>query len=226
MKKVRLSRAFGTTPNTVYRRIEYAFTQPADAASAHGTEGPEPPKQRFSRPWLWGLVALAVVLLAVTALVVFEPFRQTADQRAASILAGEARLLDVRVRLSGAVATEKEVQATATFTAGRNCGLHYFWYDRENLPDSFLVPAGAETFYVFCALNWEQEGAVATSDLAYTQGEQPGQLTITMSGPWHADAAQNLACTVTVVRVHSDGTHTPADVSRAVVPLQVIVRKQ
>ena len=81
MKRVRLSRAFGATPKSVYKRVEKSLSMPA--AGEHAREGEEGqtalPQHGLVRPWRLWVALLAAALLAITALLLLDPFKGAAS---------------------------------------------------------------------------------------------------------------------------------------------------
>lgn len=224
MKQVRLSRAFGTTPKSVYRRMEDVFALPPEEAKPQGGEGENEPEPALKRRWGAGLIALAALLLALTALLVLDPFDKKPAAGSGAIYS-EAQLLEVQLQLRGVSATAREVRATAVFSAPADCAAHYFWYDGQTLPAQFSAAEGGRAaYYVSCALCWPGETGMIYSDLVSTQQEKDGALSVRLSGAWEREPGlQTVQCAVTVVRAQADGSYQPRDVQKTLLPLSVLV---
>lgn len=224
-RRVKLSRAFGTTPSTVYKRAEYAFKMsnsnmtaaPRPGYGADETFAPVTEKAPLTtRVRVPMLIALSVLLLALTALLLLEP--DFTKNKAPVSGAGQAGGVNVKMELT--LLDEKEVRATAHFSTAEGGQMRYFWYDGQALPDVFPAVTAAENekiYYIYCALMWQAEGKTAQSDLASAQTDNKG-LNVMMSGEWQ-QPAEEVFCRVVIVPVNADGTYDADDVSSLTMPM-------
>lgn len=249
MKKVYLSRAFGSTPKTVYKRIEHTFEMPlpAEEKDESKMDGAEAAAQNLQRPApstaglrVPVLVALAAVLLILTTVLVMEPGKKRKesksasphpDQTASSMLPSEAAaaLPGVQMMLSQAYADEQKVRATADFVLTEPGTAYYFWYDGKTLPTQFPAVEAAEheaVYYINCALSWQEGEQQVLSDLASPQNLENGGLSVMMAGAWEAaEESRPITCYAVSVRVNADGTYQNADISYVEIPLTVDIAK-
>ncbi len=249
MKRVYLSRAFGSTPKTVYKRIEHTFEMPLPAeeredgkpeeteTAALDTRRPASAAAGLRVPVL---IALAAVLLIVTAVLVMEPGKKNrevksslphTDKAASSIIPPEAAaaLPGMQVTLSQAYADEQKVRATADFVLTEPGTAYYFWYDGKTLPAQFPAVEAANQeaiYYINCALSWQEGERQVLSDLASPQNLENGGLSVMMAGAWEAaEESRPITCYAVSVRVNADGTYQKTDVSYAEIPVTVDIAK-
>ena len=224
MKQVRLSRAFGATPKSVYRCMEKALS-----TAAKTLETDESRKQKADfylyQPAVHkrgiGLILLAAALLIATAWLMLDPFQHT---DVTEKIYGNVQLMEAQLRIYEATATTQKVQAAVSIHVPKYASIHYFHYDDQTLPQQF-PSAGQVAYYVFCALSWEEANRFAFSDMVNTQPYGSDGLSLRLSGTWQAEKGIHpLQCVVTVVRVQADGSYQPGDVQKTVIPMTVEVK--
>lgn len=241
MKRVYLSCAFGSTPKTVYKRIEHTFKMPLPPEKK---EGPEAETEEAAQSDLKivssgarlrvsVLVALASALLILTAVLVLEPGKKGDGNSRAQYLAkatgslnlsqAAAALPGVNITLSQAYADAEKVRATAELVLTEPGEAHYFWYDGKSLPAQFPevnAQNGETVYYINCALSWEEGETQMMSDLASPQTTDNGELSVMMAGAWDTEEERReVICRAVSVRANADGTYREADVSYAEIPV-------
>lgn len=220
-EQVKLSRAFGSTPTTVHKRVEYAFEIAGGVSTDGSGERWKPQGDRAEKITdrsivrLLLIVVFAMVLLGLTALLLIEPQQMRWPEReAAKWTAG-----DVQIAFVQNVLLDKEVRATAYFSTSNGTRIRYFRHDSETLPDRFAVEADQGSIcYVHCVLRWLEENVPRHSDLSSVKEEKKGMLSVMMSGEC-SEFVSEAYCCVTVVNVHADGTYSPEDVYYCEIPV-------
>lgn len=241
MKQVRLSRAFGTTPGTVYKRMENTLhTAPQAApcaASSKETRAPAAAAPAGSRHVL--LIVLSSLLLLVTAalslcdsqLGVRQWFSRLLSGNSAGMLqvaADTITIEDLTFTVRSASADSTSLRVTASFAPAQDasCRLASFWYDRKTLPETLPAndaAAGEVIYHIFCDLAWENaDGTLQCSELNIAQQNTNGSLSVLMTGTWQMeDTRQTVVCRATIIRTGADGSYGPEDIFSAELPFVI-----